>query len=858
MLNIHNQTRIDKNYLVVGFDPKLGSIYGTDGVRFAVDSNTGNIFRALKSKADMALDLSDSESWAKTDLVENQDLLNSTIGAVRIGVDIVTTDDLKLNISSGYFIAYNSDRMGFERYDIPEVNGATFDYIDKYGNVIDAGVSEIDPINWYDGTNKIELGRTYYSTFQKVYIDIYGNIKVIRGDIEYTSIDKATYRSIAEQIPQIDGLYYIGGYILSKSCATLDSSRCRVVYSSKLGESQVGTPAGTISKLKEPVTDLIALKEIETPETGEMRQDLSTLPSVTMWVFNAEATSGEAPNDGTTGYWNKLEASGKREIVDTNSNTDIEADKDYIVDSSADNVLLNLQEINDDNIGKIFSVTKESADDNTVSIVYDSNTIHTLDTQYQSAEYIITEDNIRILNEYYPESQKNIDYSAVGRIVFQLPQPNKGIYPLDGGTYKDKLLAEHISANSDKFVGFTVDGDNVTTPDWRGHILYGAGGLGLDDTIGQFVEQDLQEHSHTIPTNSGWVYEDNSGSEHVLKRVDGNTGTFGGEYTRVKGYTAQLCILGTTYIRLDENTTLATAVTATFNGATVNGGDTSVTIYEGVYAFMVHVDLDTTESIDSVTNATIMDADKGIILIQQSMGGGDFTVDIVKKTNLDLSLFPLLDNGTERHLFYGEMKSAMDENHLTKFVIPKDGAYPTAVRVFNNRWGVNYGFGSRDDLIVDGGIDLNTINFEFSTWCRVVVEQDSNYYIGNSTTATAQKTLHIGFRDSDTFTVAFWASDVNFDGIYQTDFMDTLHHIFVSHDASTKNTSLFIDNTFIGELTHASNYLSNYDRILSANNGDRKGKVEVCLLRCHTNTDYTKASENCDIIYNYEKELLGI
>jgi hypothetical protein len=626
MINIYNQTRLQENRLVATYNDRL-DIYGTDGVLFAIDESTGDIYRALDVKSNMAgSSLSDVAKWAKTDLIKNQSLFNNDIGAIRKGIDLVTTDDMKLNVSEGHFIAYNSDIMAYDKFDISAINGATFNYIDKDGTVVDSGVTDIDPIHIYKDGAKTEITKSYHASFQKVYIDLSGNLKVIRGDIDYPSHDKATYRSIAEEIPMIDGLHYIGGFILKKSCATLDSNRNRTVYASKLGESQIGVPSGSISKLKEPVENLTDLKGIESPEDGEIRQELSTLPIITLWAFNATADSGEEADDGTVGYWNKLESSSKRKTESITADTIAEVDTDYTVDTSGGDVTISVTApIDSLNVGKFFSVSKSTADKNIVSIEYAGASVYTLDIQSQSVEIIFTDTFPKIVSEYKP------------------------------------------------------------------------------------FEDDFQ------------VIHDNT--EVFYMPCDGDYKTY-----------------------------------------------KNIIVNRGVY-------------------------DKS--------NGKSMT-------------------------FYSE---------------------PT--------WKQNgmYNLNSRD-LILQQGISLSSWSFAFSFWVKVEVIKDSNYFFGNTEGGTAYKTLHIGWRDSDTFTLAFWSSDANWDNIKQSDYDDGLNHFYVIFNAGSKTSELFVNGVSKGQRSHSQKYQSDFRTIFSVKNSGNIAGVTLARVRLQRNTDFSKRQYYCDTLREWDKRRL--
>jgi hypothetical protein len=862
MIKTYNQTDIKDNHLMLRYDSKL-RVFGTDGVLFAIDPNTGDIYRALETVDIMAdSPLNDPSKWLKVDLVHKQKEFNTNIGAVKNGFDLLLGTGLTIGVGQGRLTIFDPERIAFDIYDIPEQQNKTFDYIDTDGNITDANQTEIDPLHYVDGGTVKELNKSYNTTFQKLYLSKNGDLKIVRGDRKYTSLNTASYQHIDEPIPDLQekGLYFIGGLLIRKDTVDLGSKNVRQIYASKLGEAHIGSGGSYFSLLETPTQDESTLADIEAPKEGETRQLTSYLPDIVLYTFNKDATDGIAPTDGSQGYWNKLEGGGKLDTVNINTDFTAEAGKQYLVDSTNGDIVATIPNPDTTTKGKYISVTKVDENDNEVIIENENgDVLYTVGTTKQSVELIYTEDSVRVLSDFDPQPL-NVDYSAVGRFVFQVEDHQKGIYALNGQTVKDKLLAEHINANASKYVGFSVNGYDVTLPDWRGDILYGAGGRGLPEEIGELVEQDLQEHTHAIKMASD---DDASGSGYPIEGSHAgywrNTTTYGGLYTRVYGRTATLCIIGTSYIKLDRDSTIATAVTVTFNGATVDNGETSRTILEGVHAYRFKVDLPVGKELDTVSNAVIEDRKKGYINVAQAMGGGDLTVNIATRNITTNSIFKVLDNNTEAFMMRGDkIHSCFKDNALTSVtgIYAVNDVDCTIIEGIN--WASTYNFGSRDIALGGGGIDLNTRNFEFSFWHRVAVVRNSNYLIGNSQNRKTQKSIHIGWRDSDTFTVAFYGADVNFDGLKQSDFTDTLHHIFISHNASTKQTSLYIDNTFIGELIHSANYLSNFDRIFSTNASTVKCAIEATLLRCNIDTNYNDKEAHAEAYYNFDRALLGI
>jgi len=305
MQTVRNLTDLSHNRVIALYEEKI-NIYGTDGVLFSIDTS-GNIYRAIDTVANMAgALLNDGSKWLKVDLINNQNIANHALGAIKKGLGQILTADLKLNIDMGSLYFYNKTKMAYTKNDIALQNNAQFDIIDSTGADIETNKTEIDVTSYDDNGTVTALSRGTHATFIKFYITSGGRLKQMRGTAEYTSLNKASYTYMSEKIPNLsdNGLFFIGGILAKKNCSDLsDPNEARVIYASKLGESQVGSAGSIYALLKAPVANTTELKAIEAPEDGEVRQVTSNLPDTTFYIFNTLATTGIAPDDGTTGNW---------------------------------------------------------------------------------------------------------------------------------------------------------------------------------------------------------------------------------------------------------------------------------------------------------------------------------------------------------------------------------------------------------------------------------------------------------------------------------------------------------------------------------------------------------------------------
>ena len=138
---------------------------------------------------------------------------------------------------------------------------------------------------------------------------------------------------------------------------------------------------------------------------------------------------------------------------------------------------------------------------------------------------------------------------------------------------------------------------------------------------------------------------------------------------------------------------------------------------------------------------------------------------------------------------------------------------------------------------LDGAIDLNDKSFIFSWWWKGDTNSGGNdnaYMLGNTVTGTAHKTLHIGYRDNDTFTIAFYADDVNINlgnGFKHSDIKNKWTHFLIHHNKSNKKSGLYINGTPLGAGTHSQNYQAGFNLMGGYGNTSRmQGKFSQTRL----------------------------
>jgi hypothetical protein len=92
------------------------------------------------------------------------------------------------------------------------------------------------------------------------------------------------------------------------------------------------------------------------------------------------------------------------------------------------------------------------------------------------------------------------DDRFLGMIAFMIPNASLNIYEINGQTVTDAKLATYITANP--ITGFSVSGNDVTLPDWRGRYLGANDGLGINDTAGSTLASANKRHRHSINMNT--------------------------------------------------------------------------------------------------------------------------------------------------------------------------------------------------------------------------------------------------------------------------------------------------------------------------------------------------------------------
>jgi hypothetical protein len=196
-------------------------------------------------------------------------------------------------------------------------------------------------------------------------------------------------------------------------------------------------------------------------------------------------------------------------------------------------------------------------------------------------------------------------------------------------------------------------------------------------------------------------------------------------------------------------------------------------------------------------------------------------------------VFVCTDNTPGKNVWKGQLGTVIAFSEVTAFDVLGDGS---AVALFQldgdtNDTGGNYNgtwkgteqydvgkFGQAakfdgSSYISFSPIDLANKSFTLSCWIKVTTVKDGNYFLGSVLGSTVTSSnLYVGFRNTTTFSVAFYSNDVNIP-LNENDFTDDFHHFVVVYDSSTKESKLYVDGKFVASGTHPY--------------GDYKGSLDV-------------------------------
>jgi hypothetical protein len=319
----------------------------------------------------------------------------------------------------------------------------------------------------------------------------------------------------------------------------------------------------------------------------------------------------------------------------------------------------------------------------------------------------------------------------------------------------------------------------------------------------------------------------------------------------------------------------------TFQGLTVENGKTELILLEG-NIYHVKVDITPDKRIKSVTlsnsnvKSSIVDSENGFITVDMPIGGGDSTITLQDENKpartTDYCIEPNPEGITDFEfcVLYSPLVGDCPRvvTNPDNFFI-NDGQYirvqgvgtPHFQAIGDGIGGASFDF-PKIKTYTNYKWNMNKRSFVFSFWVKAYEGVNNMYSLGNDISGTNRKSLHVGWRDGDTFTLAFYASDVNWDspnGINRGDTIDKWFHYVVAHNTTTKKSKLFINGQFVSEKTHSGQYESYFNMINGTQNTERT-KSKISNIRLFTKkynvAGYVLTDAQIQNIYTQEKKVL--
>lgn len=201
----------------------------------------------------------------------------SIAGSLREGIKITPSPtDKTFSISEGSLSISDTGNKSITKYPIAAQSPVSFRYMDDTGADIDAvDITSIDASQWSDNGVLKPVAANNDATYQKVYIDTTGKVRLMYGTVNYVSINTASSRYTHEEVKDIPGYTFIGGFLIRKDITGLDTSRGRIIFASKWGEVNIGGSVSQPQLRGVPVPDVATLKALSA-SNYEIRKVLGT------------------------------------------------------------------------------------------------------------------------------------------------------------------------------------------------------------------------------------------------------------------------------------------------------------------------------------------------------------------------------------------------------------------------------------------------------------------------------------------------------------------------------------------------------------------------------------------------------
>lgn len=105
--------------------------------------------------------------------------------------------------------------------------------------------------------------------------------------------------------------------------------------------------------------------------------------------------------------------------------------------------------------------------------------------------------------------------------------------------------------------------------------------------------------------------------------------------------------------------------------------------------------------------------------------------------------------------------------------------------------------GADDHVLLSGGAAIMNTSFSVSMWLKRDTTNTADYALGQGDTGTQGLSLHIGWRDADTFTQAFWGDDQNYNNATLGADTTNFHHFLTTFDAGINEQRIYADGVLV-------------------------------------------------------------
>ena len=227
-------------------------------------------------------------------------------------------------------------------------------------------------------------------------------------------------------------------------------------------------------------------------------------------------------------------------------------------------------------------------------------------------------------------------------------------------------------------------------------------------------------------------------------------------------------------------------------------------------------------------------------------------------------------NSTKFYLWRGNSDTPMVNNHYEAktrifYRINKNNSTqrPTAKFDGGGIFGKSFMFPDNDyQKFIGGGLDLKNKSFLIGWWAYTYSTGNSVYFFGNDNSGSSNNALHIGWRNTSKFTLAFYGNDVDF-SVNQSDYSHKWTHFVVQYEKNGGNKGvgrLYINGVLKGTVTFpkSDDYQGTLDRMGRGFGGNRTVDAVISNVRIMTSNkdSFILSSTNVRDIYNAELKYL--